>query len=193
MKKRLTTIGMATVLFATSLVNTGCFGEFALVRKVYTWNQGIMGDDLMGRFVKTLLFYAMNFIPVYGIAGLVDFWILNLVEFWTGSNPLAMGPNDSEEQLVHYKGKDYKITATQYKFSFVELKDGEEIPAGDLVFNTENISWNFEKDGLITELYKIKPQPNGNDLIEYKDVDGNFAWVTFDRAEAQYQNSLALK
>ncbi|MCM8814656.1 MAG: DUF3332 domain-containing protein [Candidatus Omnitrophica bacterium] len=86
------------VLF-TSLSN--CFGKFSLVRKVYQFNDSInVGSGLLTRFVKTLVFYVLNFIPVYGIAGLVDVVILNLIEFWTGSNPLALGEFDEKGMLA---------------------------------------------------------------------------------------------
>lgn len=87
-------------LLFTSTAN--CFGKFALVRKVYSFNDSInAGSGLLNRFVKTLVYYAFIFLPVYGIAGLVDVIILNLIEFWTGSNPLAQG--DFNEEGIYTK------------------------------------------------------------------------------------------
>jgi len=96
---------------------SGCFGEFALVRKVYTWNKDVSGS----KFVQTLLFYAMNIIPVYGIAAFVDVIILNLIEFWSGSNPVAMNEGDYEMQLVKVKGVEYKMEATKDTFTSTQL------------------------------------------------------------------------
>lgn len=74
-----------------------CFGKFALVRKVYTFNDSInAGGGLLGRFVKTLVMYALLWIPVYGIASLVDLIIFNLIEFWTGSNMLGLNEYDKD-------------------------------------------------------------------------------------------------
>lgn len=193
MKKRITAVGMAALMFGTGLVNSSCFGNFSLIRGLYTWNQGIAGDDIGGRFVKTLLFYAMSIIPVYGIAGLIDMVILNLVEFWTGSNPLAMAPGEMEEQLVEYNGKTFKIMATQNRFSFTEITAEGAVHAGDLVFNADNYSWNFEKGNELTELYRIKPQANGNHLIEYTNQEGNLAYASMKDLEVQYSETLASK
>ncbi|MFN3875083.1 MAG: DUF3332 family protein, partial [Flavobacteriales bacterium] len=71
--KKLAKPAMFIGLLSLGFAQTGCFGEFALVRKVYNWN-----DSMSNKFVKTLLFYAMNIIPVYGVAALIDFVILNL-------------------------------------------------------------------------------------------------------------------
>lgn len=93
-QKPVLTLALFGVLFGST---ANCFGKFALVRKVYQFNDSInAGGGLINRFVKTLVFYVLNFIPVYGIAGFVDFVILNLIEFWTGSNPLALGEFDEK-------------------------------------------------------------------------------------------------
>jgi hypothetical protein len=193
MKKRITTLGLSVIMLGAGVFNSSCFGEFALVRKVYNFNSGVMGDDLMGRFVRTLLYYAMSFIPVYGIAAIVDLYILNLIEFWTGSNPLAMAPGETETQYAEMNGKRYRITASQNRFDMAEIKDGKEVEIGAMVFNKENLSWNYEKDNLVTELYRIKIQPNGNHLIEYRDVNGNLAYTTMNALEARYEDYLVTR
>ncbi len=55
-----TAVGMLAVF---SISSTGCFGEFALTRKVYSFN-----DGLGNNFVKTIVFYAMNIVPEIGRA-----------------------------------------------------------------------------------------------------------------------------
>lgn len=121
---------------------TGCFGSFALVKKVYSAN-----DSVNNKFIKTLLFYVLNIVPVYGVASFIDIVILNLIEFWTGSNPLSMENGQMEEQLLKMNGITYKITATPNKMSFAQV-DGESlIDLGTMAFNTEDTAWNFEKDG----------------------------------------------
>ena len=193
MRNKLMTLGLAVIMVCGSLVNSSCYGTFALTKKVYEWNGSIAGDDLTGKFVKTLVYYGLFIIPVYELFFLGDVIILNLIEFWTGSNPMAMGPNDMEEQLVMKDGKSYKITATQNRFSIAEEVDGEFVKQSDLVFDTEKLSWNYEKDGESTELCTIKPRANGNDVIEYKDRSGNLAWVTLNQLEANYEDYLATK
>ena len=65
---------------------TGCFGGFELTKKVWEFND----NTFENKFLKTLFFYVLNIVPVYGIAGFLDVVIFNLIEFWSGSNPIAM-------------------------------------------------------------------------------------------------------
>ena len=85
---------MGVIAGATAFVmlGTGCFGSFALTRKVYEFNKGV-GD----KWMQSIVAWAFCIIPVYGFAVGVDFIILNLVEFWTGTNPVAYGPGQSRD------------------------------------------------------------------------------------------------
>ena len=72
-------------LMATGIATfQGCYGSFALTKKVYKFN-GSVGD----KWLKSLLFVAMCIVPVYELSGFVDAIAFNLIEFWTGSNPVA--------------------------------------------------------------------------------------------------------
>lgn len=63
---------------------TGCIGSFALTDKVFQWNRGL-GSII----VQEIVFLAFVIIPVYEFTVLADAIVLNLLEFITGSNPLA--------------------------------------------------------------------------------------------------------
>ncbi|HRO98594.1 MAG TPA: DUF3332 domain-containing protein [Flavobacteriales bacterium] len=125
-------------LGSLTITQTGCFGEFALVRKVYNWNQ-----DIGGKFVNTLVFYALNIIPVYGIASLVDFVILNLIEFWSGSNPVSMKEGDYEMQLTTIDGVDYKIEATKDTFTTTQLSGEKAGEVRVMKFDRTNKTWKY--------------------------------------------------
>ncbi|MBL7964454.1 MAG: DUF3332 family protein [Flavobacteriales bacterium] len=100
---------------------SGCFGEFALTRKVYNWHDGVSNS----KFVKSLLLWIpMGF--VYGVTAMLDSVIFNLIEFWGGSNPISMNEGDHESQLVCHNGVDYRIDATKDTFTFTQLS-GEEV------------------------------------------------------------------
>ncbi len=71
-------VGVAATTF------TGCYGSFGLTKKVYQFNGGV-GN----KWLKSILFVAMNIVPVYGVSTFADAVIFNLIEFWTGSNPIA--------------------------------------------------------------------------------------------------------
>lgn len=62
----------------------GCYGQFALTKKVHKWN----GEVTSNKFVHTLLFWGMVIIPVYQVVTFVDGVFFNVVEFWTGKNLL---------------------------------------------------------------------------------------------------------
>ena len=75
--------GIAMVLVAAvGTLSAGCFGKFQLTRKLYDINQSI--DEKYVRSAATWLFV----IP-YAVTGLLDFVVFNVIEFWTGENPVA--------------------------------------------------------------------------------------------------------
>lgn len=63
----------------------GCYGSFTAVKKLHAWNGSLDNGGIVSQGVFWLLF----FVPIYGLAGVGDAFIFNLLEFWTGSNPLA--------------------------------------------------------------------------------------------------------
>ncbi len=80
MKKSLIALALAAAFTLTA-----CYGSYSLTNKLYKWN-GTLGNKWLNSCVHFILWV----IPVYGICmGLVDGLVLNTVEFWTGSNPLA--------------------------------------------------------------------------------------------------------
>ena len=107
---------LALALTGVMISQTGCFGEFGLTRKVYDFNQGVGG-----KFVNQLVFWAFCVIPVYEVAGVLDVLIFNTIEFWTGSNPVAMAPGETEVQYATVDGHQFRMTAQQNYFSVEEL------------------------------------------------------------------------
>lgn len=107
---------LALALTGVMISQTGCFGEFGLTRKVYDFNQGVGG-----KFVNQLVFQAFCVIPVYEVAGVLDVLIFNTIEFWTGSNPVAMAPGETEVQYATVDGHQFRMTAQQNYFSVEEL------------------------------------------------------------------------
>lgn len=75
--------GIALVLVAAvGALSAGCFGKFQLTRKLYDINRSI--DEKYVRSAATWIFV----IP-YAVTGLLDFVLFNVIEFWTGENPVA--------------------------------------------------------------------------------------------------------
>jgi hypothetical protein len=69
----------------------GCYGQFALTRKIYNWN----GSVTSNRFVNSAILFALIVIPVYELVTLGDYLIFNTIEFYSGSNPVAMNQDGS--------------------------------------------------------------------------------------------------
>ncbi|WP_298431890.1 DUF3332 family protein [Geobacter sp.] len=104
--KRLAVWGIVLALSVGTL--GGCFGRFALVRKIYQVN-----SQVNDKYVRSLVTWAFIIIPVYQVSGLVDFLVFNTIEFWKGSNPIAEG-----EKTLQYAEGDRR-------FIIHARKDGE--------------------------------------------------------------------
>lgn len=142
-------------------VSTGCFGEFALVRGLRNWNEDVTDS----RFVNNLVFYGLSFIQVYSIAGAGDLFIFNLIEFWTGDNPLAMQEGESDEQIIPLEGEKYMVQATKDQFRITK-PSGEELL---LQFDRKDLSWNMVKDHESTKLMSFYSNEDGNYVHLYSD------------------------
>lgn len=95
----------ALVLACATPMLSGCFGSFTLVRKVHAFN-----ESFGSKVVQTLVFWVFCILPVYEFAALGDAVVLNLIEFWTGSNPLSMAEGESMERVVQTEHGDVHLT-----------------------------------------------------------------------------------
>jgi hypothetical protein len=80
MKNLLRAVVLGVTLFSVS----GCYGQFALTKKLYTWNGGATHN----KFANSAIMDALIIIPVYPICTLVDVLVLNTIEVFSGSNPM---------------------------------------------------------------------------------------------------------
>lgn len=143
MKKKSLTLLVATTL-ASSVLFSSCIGSFGLTNKLLDWNRNI--DS---KFVNELVFIAFWIVPVYEISALADVLVLNSIEFWSGSNPVA-----DAGSVKTIEGKDGIYTVETKKDGYHIQKEGEE-KAIDLVFNETDKSWSVEADGEATKLLKF--------------------------------------
>lgn len=75
---------VAMLLVASvGFLSSGCFGKFQLTRKVYEVNR-----SMEEKYSRSALTWVLLIVPVYAVAGLLDFVVFNLIEFWSGQNPL---------------------------------------------------------------------------------------------------------
>ncbi len=175
MKKRFMLAIMSLVL-ASSVTLTSCFGEFVLVRKAYNLNDTLVEN----KFVKSLLFYVFG-ATVYPLAGLIDSLVLNLIEFWTGSNPMAMNEGEYEMQTIVHNDVTYEIEATKNQFIITPLEGEKAFQSEYLRYDDELTRWSYvdannsttplvgqinTEEGSIIELFT----KNGSVYINEEDV-----------------------
>lgn len=174
-KRSLFALSMGSLL----VTQTGCFGEFALVKKVYEWN-----DDLSdSKFVKTLVFWVLNIIPVYGIASFIDVAILNLIEFWSGSNPLSMNEGDYEMQMTTFKGEDFKIEATKDTFTTTQLSGEKAGEVRVMKFDRCDNTWKYT-DSKVSDVAVMSFIGGDADNIRVYTQNGSVDLTSSDMADA---------
>ena len=133
MKKNVLTVAVICTLCG-ALTLPSCIGSFTLTNKLLSWNNQI-GE----KFVNELVFFAFWILPVYEVSALADILVLNSIEFWSGSNPVAKGTkvidgNDGK-YLVKCDGKGYTIKS---------VNDGSVVR---LDFNDDDKSWSYSIPG----------------------------------------------
>ena len=133
MKKNVLTVALICTICG-ALTLPSCIGSFTLTNKLLSWNQ-----QIGNKFVNELVFFAFWILPVYEVSGLADIIVLNSIEFWSGTNPVAKGTkvingNDGK-YLVKCDGKGYTIKSEN---------DGSIVR---LDFDTEEQSWSYSIPG----------------------------------------------
>ncbi len=142
-----------SVALASTVLFSSCIGSFSAFNKLKDWNLGVTSS----KFGNELIFIALWVVPVYQIASLGDLLIFNSIEFWGGTNPIAMTPGDEEIQVVKAKGSVYEIKATPNRFDVVVVDGKKQGETATLIYLPEDQSWNkLNKDQSLTKLASLK-------------------------------------
>jgi hypothetical protein len=169
---------MALLMLGIGTLNTGCMGSWAITKKLYKWNEHATGN----KFVDNAIFWILSW-WVYGVTMFVDFAILNLIEFWTGSNPLAMGPGEIEKGIV--KGSDgntYEMTVTQNRYEMVALTGEKKGEKTAVFFTPSTQTWSVDKNNEVHPLATIHADIN---KVEIFGADGSVSLVDMGTFSAQ--------
>lgn len=142
--KKLSNLLVAVVIASMSLFMTGCFGSFALTKKVYDWN-----GSLDNKFVQEAVFLGLNIIPVYGVSAFLDAVILNTVEFWSGSSPLALKEGINKVDIA---GNELTILVDK---NTVTLYNDQNSELALLTYSDENSTWYSTVNGITNKLMTI--------------------------------------
>lgn len=161
-KKQFTTIILSVlILFSSTL--TSCLGGFYAFNGLKDWNQSVTGN----KFINNLIFWILYIIPVYQIFMFADLVIFNLLEFWTGNNPISMNEGEVESKMMTYNGIDYKMTATKNHLT-LHKASGEFV--SELIFDETTKAWSLNKDGKIQKLVSLE-SINGS-MVDYRLYNG---------------------
>lgn len=102
-KKRVSRVIVSSLITMSLMTaGSGCFGPFNLTRNVYNWNSGIKGSgEVNEKWMKEIVFFGMIIIPVYMFSALLDAFVFNAIQFWSGTNPVKVtqGPDGFVEQV----------------------------------------------------------------------------------------------
>ncbi len=138
-------------------LSTGCMGSWKLTKSLYNWNDGATGN----KYLDNGLFWILTVVPIYEITLTVDYIVLNLIEFWTGSNPMAMKAGEKESALVKGKdGKTYEVTVSQYKYEITPIVNGVKGTATEVYFTPMANTWSVAKNGEVNVIAKVYPNEN---------------------------------
>ena len=155
-------VTILTVLTMFNLVFLGCFGKFALTHKVVDFN-----TQVEGKVPQSLVCAIFIILPVYGIAFLIDWIILNVIEFYTGENPAT-----AEEEVIHSKdGKKAVMKTSKNEMTF-------EIYENDTLINKLVISKSpdgkfttqiFDAKDAVVDIVSARDLPSGGVYLAHGD------------------------
>lgn len=171
MKKHIMRVA-AICLAGAMLPLSSCIGSFKLSHKLLAWNQTI-GN----KFVNELVFIAFWILPVYEVSGLADILVLNTVEFWSGTNPVAK----STKVIKGSDGQLYKVRCHNGGYDITN-PDGT---VTRLCFDADHREWSTETAGqkvvfltYLDEKHVKLPNADGTYGVYSLDHDGLYAYRT---------------
>ena len=132
------------VALSASMMMQSCIGSFALFNKVKDWN-----DHVGDKFVNELVFVAMWILPVYELSFAADLFILNSIEFWSGTNP-ALAENKA--QVVDGKNAQYLVASSEEGYTITNMTTKQETRFN---FDAEDNSWSIENNGEEVKLFNF--------------------------------------
>lgn len=179
MKKKIFICGALSM----TLLSTSCLGSFSAFNSLRDWNDGLTSS----KFMDNLVFWALNIVPVYGLFITGDVLFFNVLEFWTGNNPIAMAEGDTETQYATVDGKDVKMTATKNHFNIEILSGENKGQTLEMVYTPENKTWNaVDENG---EFIKLASMKDGFYMVYTPEGDV----IQLDPAASKAQNMAILQ
>lgn len=155
------------VLLCSCILCSSCIGSFKLWNGMKDWNQG-----LSNKFVNELVFIALHIVPVYEIAYLADLIVLNTIEFWSGSNPVA----SNEVKEIKGENGNYLVQTNEDGYTITNKDDNMSM---NLVYNETNKTWSAVTENESVELIQMNDDgtatinmQNGTSMTITPDMQG---------------------
>lgn len=177
------------LLIVMTMGQTSCFGSFQLTKNVLSFNDRVFKTELG----KTILFWLMIFVPIYELSVIIDIFFLNVIEAWTGSNPLSMQEGEVEYEIIERNGIAYEFKVTKNRYHITQLNGENEGKVVEVYYNEDNMTWNYQEGDLneaFAQIVKKEDQTffrlfttEGNVLIEASDEG-----IEFAKRQAKYNN-----
>jgi len=162
---------------AGTLMCSSCIGSFSLFNSYAKWQCHMTSNKFVNAIVGFFL------MPIVGsVTMLVDWLVLNTIEFWSGTNPMHASIGKTK-QVMGSDGRYYAVTVT---------KNGYEVkaPTGEISYFThdeKNDSWSLTQNGQTRELFRFNQDGTITTLLK----DGQQLTVTPDEA-GLYQVRMAM-
>lgn len=146
MKKKSFTL-LVVAAICSSMMFSSCIGSFGLTNKLLSWNK-----SLGNKFANEAVFFLFWIFPAYEVSLFLDTIILNSIEFWSGSNPVA----DTGTKTIETENGIYTV---ETKTDGYHIEKEGEAKTLDFKFDEQNQTWSMSSDGVETK------------LMQYKDAD----------------------
>ncbi len=157
-RKLLSRFVTGVVVICFMAVSTACYGPFNLTRNVYHWNSGIKGSgEVNDKWMKEFVFFGMIVIPVYMFSALLDAFIFNSIQFWSGDNPIkaSNSGNNGQGKVAHLGDATVRWTPMQ-----------------------EGATVTYERNGIVERRAMIVPDATGYRLVD--EAGTTLAEATYD-------------
>src|SRR5690625_5114839 len=135
-------IKVLVMVVAASFMLNSCLGSFSAFNNLRSWNESVTNE----KFLNNLIFWGLNIVPVYPLFMLGDVIIFNVIEFWSGSNPIAMKEGEVESQILVKDGKTYQMIATKNKMEITVIEGDNEGKSIEMFYLPSEQSWNLKTD-----------------------------------------------
>jgi hypothetical protein len=129
------------IAIAAAITMQSCVGSFAMTRKWWDWNN----SSSRNKFVNLLIYWVLGY-PVTGCTMFIDGVILNTIEFWSGSNPMA-----NADMLLEGQRGTYRVKSNASGYDIEMLGTGER---AQFLYDQANGTWSLAQNGMVMPLLR---------------------------------------